>query len=101
MLSWQKDHLLGKSVEGEMYFPRCLVSATVVLAVILIWTYYATGSFWHSLIWTALGALVLQLGYFLVVGFLIFRSGAAKLEQLSARDEERVNLLLLRHKLRA
>ncbi|UVK50230.1 hypothetical protein DBIPINDM_007542 (plasmid) [Mesorhizobium sp. AR02] len=75
-----------------MYLPRFLVSATVVLAVLLIWTYYVTGSCWYSLIWTALGALVLQLGYFLAVGFLIFRSGAAKLEQLSARDEERVNL---------
>lgn len=75
-----------------MYFPRFLVSATVVLVVLMLWSYSATGSFWYSLIWTALGALVLQLGYFLVVGFLIFRSGAAELEQLSAKDEERVNL---------
>ncbi|BCH05049.1 hypothetical protein MesoLj131b_70480 (plasmid) [Mesorhizobium sp. 131-2-5] len=76
-----------------MYFPRFLVGATAALAILLIWTYNATGSVWYSLMWTTLGAFVLQLGYFLAVGFLVFRSEVAKSEKLSVSDEEkRANL---------
>ncbi|KAA3441943.1 hypothetical protein C7I87_33065 [Mesorhizobium sp. SARCC-RB16n] len=70
-----------------MYFPRFLVGATAALAVFLIWSYHVTGSIWFSLIWGALAAVVLQLGYFLSIAFLIYRHGAGAASEGSPASE--------------
>ncbi|MER8846089.1 exopolysaccharide production repressor protein [Mesorhizobium australicum] len=76
-----------------MYFPRFLVGVTAALTILFIWIYNATGLVLDSLIWTAIAAFMLQLGYFLALGFLVFRSDVAKSEQSSVSDEEeRANL---------
>ncbi len=66
-----------------MYFPQFLVGMSVTLLVILGWIYAATGSFWQSLGWTFVAALVLQAGYFIVVLLLIYgrTSSAAKADK--------------------
>ncbi len=56
-----------------MYFPQFLVGATAALAVIFGWIYSVTGSFWVSLAWTVISAVVLQVGYFACVLIMIFR----------------------------
>ncbi|PZV36532.1 exopolysaccharide production repressor protein [Mesorhizobium kowhaii] len=56
-----------------MYFPQFLVGATAALALIFGWIYSVTGSFWASLGWTVISAVVLQVGYFACVLIMIFR----------------------------
>ncbi|MFK0688834.1 hypothetical protein ACFX5Q_11585 [Mesorhizobium sp. IMUNJ 23033] len=46
-------------------------------AVVAIWTYMATGSFWKALAWTALTLIVLQVGY-LVLAFGLFYQRSTK-----------------------
>lgn len=77
---------------GQMYFPRFLVGAVCALMILLAWAYISTWSVWYSVILAAVGALALQLGYFLAVIYLIIRSDSVKREQLSVTDEKHVNL---------
>ncbi|RNJ41277.1 hypothetical protein B5V01_27790 [Mesorhizobium erdmanii] len=72
---------------GSVYFPRFLVGATATLLVISGWIYYSTGSIWHALVWAAAVAVILQAGYFLCVGFLIYRGVSAGAEISQSADE--------------
>lgn len=54
-----------------MYFPQFLVGMAATLLVILGWTYASTGSVWASVGWTFLAAVVLQVGYFVAVLWLV------------------------------
>ncbi|MFD2054658.1 exopolysaccharide production repressor protein [Mesorhizobium calcicola] len=60
------------------------MSATTI--VVAVWTYIATGSFWQALAWTIVTLLVLQVGYFLLVARLIYRSA-----QRAATDQDSVD----------
>jgi len=54
-----------------MYFPQFLVGMTATLLAILGWTYMSTGSIWASIGWTFLAGVVLQVGYFVAVLWLV------------------------------
>ena len=54
------------------------MSAT--LCAIMGWIYTSTGSFWQSLGWTFVAALLLQAGYFIAVLFLIYGRASRKAE---------------------
>jgi len=56
-----------------MYLPRFLIGMVAVLLALAAWIYTATGSFLTALIWTLIGAVLLQIGYFLVVVVLVYR----------------------------
>ncbi len=58
-----------------MYFPQFLVGMTATLLVLLGWTYASTGSVWQSLGWTFLAGVVLQVGYFVAVLWLVHAEG--------------------------
>jgi exopolysaccharide production repressor protein len=58
-----------------MSLPRFLVGMFSVLVVFAISTYVATGSIGRTLVQTLICAVLLQLGYFLVVLFLVAREG--------------------------
>ena len=49
-----------------MLFPKFLVGMFTTSAVVAIWTYLATGSFWRALAWTFLTLIILQVGYLLL-----------------------------------
>jgi hypothetical protein len=70
-----------------MYFPRFLVGATATLLVVAGWIYYSAGSIWHALVWAAVVAVILQAGYFLCVGFLIYRGVSAGAKISHSADE--------------
>ncbi|KQV33347.1 MULTISPECIES: exopolysaccharide production repressor protein [unclassified Rhizobium] len=57
-----------------MYGPRVFVSMIGALAVFALATYAMNGSLWSTLVQTVLCALLLQVGYFLGVVFLIWRA---------------------------
>jgi exopolysaccharide production repressor protein len=56
-----------------MYFPHFLVGMFIALGIIAIWIYTATGSVWSAVAWTLISAIVVQVGYFLILLLLIFR----------------------------
>ncbi|WP_214475244.1 exopolysaccharide production repressor protein [Mesorhizobium sp. dw_380] len=56
-----------------MYFGQFLVGMSATSAVVAVWTYLATGSFWAAFAWTVVSLLVLQVGYFVLVVRLIYR----------------------------
>ncbi|BCH23906.1 hypothetical protein MesoLjLc_35700 [Mesorhizobium sp. L-8-10] len=58
-----------------MSLPRFLIGMFSVLVVFAISTYVATGSIGRTLVQTLICAVLLQLGYFLVVLFLVAREG--------------------------
>ena len=49
-----------------MFLPKFLVGMFATSAVVAIWTYLATGSFWKALAWTFLALIILQVGYVLL-----------------------------------
>jgi exopolysaccharide production repressor protein len=59
-----------------MYFPQFLIGMSATSAVVAIWAYMATGSFWNALAWTILTLIVLQVGYFVLVVRLIYKHAA-------------------------
>ncbi|MDO1584174.1 exopolysaccharide production repressor protein [Rhizobium oryzicola] len=61
-----------------MYAPRALFSMLVVLVVFAISTYLLYGSFWSTVLQTILCAIILQVGYFLAVVFLVRREHALR-----------------------
>jgi hypothetical protein len=72
-----------------MYLSRFLVGATATLVFIFGWIYSVTGSFWASAAWTAIGAVVLQVGYFACVLVVIFRHAdeAIDADRAAKRDD--------------
>ena len=54
------------------------MSAT--LCAIIGWVYTSTGSFWQSLGWTFVAALLLQAGYFIAVLFMIHGQASRRAE---------------------
>ncbi|WP_104666302.1 exopolysaccharide production repressor protein [Ensifer adhaerens] len=56
-----------------MYAPRVFVSMIGALTVFAVVTYFLNGSLTSTLIQTAICAILIQIGYFLAVVFLIWR----------------------------
>lgn len=70
------DRTGSRRSNGQMYFPQFLVGMVVTLLVILGWMFASTGSVWAALGWTVLAAVILQVGYFAAVLWLVQREGA-------------------------
>jgi exopolysaccharide production repressor protein len=58
-----------------------------VLLVFAVTTYLITGSWWSTVVETVAVAVLVQVGYFAVVLFLVWRSGPARDSQTSTQSE--------------
>jgi exopolysaccharide production repressor protein len=65
-------------------FLRGLVGVLLIFAVT---TYLITGSAWTTFIDTVIVAVLVQVGYFAAVMFLVWRQGAAKSSEATAQSE--------------
>jgi exopolysaccharide production repressor protein len=57
-----------------MSLPRFILGLLATLLVFAAGTYFLTGSVWQTIFGTLLCALVIQVGYFLIVLFLVLRT---------------------------
>ncbi|TPJ34267.1 exopolysaccharide production repressor protein [Mesorhizobium sp. B2-6-5] len=57
-----------------MYFPQFLVGMFTTSGIVAVWGYMATGSIRKALVGTIIAAIVLQVGYFVLVARLIYQS---------------------------
>jgi exopolysaccharide production repressor protein len=64
-----------------MYAPRVFVSMIAVLIVFAVATYVMTGSFLTALVETVICAVILQVGYFICILYLVRR------EKLGAKSD--------------
>ncbi|MBK5570203.1 exopolysaccharide production repressor protein [Ensifer adhaerens] len=64
-----------------MYAPRVLVSMLGALAVFAIVTYFLNGSLASTLIQTILCAVLMQVGYFIAVLYLVWKKAREKERQ--------------------
>ena len=94
-----------------MSFPRFLVGMVSVLLVFAVWTYALTGSLGSTLLQTLICAVLIQLGYFLVILILVargereaisrpgdsYRRKATRTDSLAAKVRHITNLLRSRH----
>ncbi|WP_052182925.1 exopolysaccharide production repressor protein [Rhizobium sp. YS-1r] len=67
-----------------MYAPRVFVSMTGVLIVFAVSAYFMTGSFYTALIQTLICAVLLQVGYFIGVLYLVRREKKLREENISS-----------------
>ena len=74
-----------------MYAPRVFISMLGTLAVFAIATYFLTNSLSTTLIETVICAVLLQIGYFLGVLYLVWKERKAKLA-LSNEDKTAVTI---------
>lgn len=65
-----------------MYAPRVFVSMTGVLIAFAVSAYFMTGSFYTALIQTLICALLLQVGYFIGVLYLVRREKRLREENI-------------------
>lgn len=72
-----------------MSLPRFLVGMLSVLMVFAVSTYVATGSIGTVLVQTLICAVLLQLGYFLVVLFLVARTERKPQQEASVSEARR------------
>jgi exopolysaccharide production repressor protein len=61
-----------------MSFPLFLRGLVGALLVFALATYLITGSIWYTIVQTVICAVLVQIGYFAAVLFLVWRSGAAQ-----------------------
>lgn len=66
-----------------MSLPRFLLGMLGVLFVFAVATYFATQSVWTTLIQTLLCAVLIQIGYFAAVLFMVWRSKDRKQDEAS------------------
>lgn len=75
-----------------MYGPRVMMSMVGVLIVFALVTYILTGSFTTALVQTAISAVLLQVGYFLAVLYLVAKAArkhkADLAETTAAQDDK-------------
>ncbi|MBW6425258.1 exopolysaccharide production repressor protein [Rhizobium sp. XQZ8] len=65
-----------------MYAPRVLISMTMVLLVFAVSAYFISGSVYTALIHTLICAVILQVGYFVGVLYLVSREKKLREESL-------------------
>lgn len=68
-----------------MYAPRVLVSMFATLAVFAVAAYVMSGSFWTALGATVLCAVILQVGYFIGIVYLVRRE-KAQMDRKRSKD---------------
>lgn len=68
-----------------MYAPRVFVSMLATLAVFAVAAYVMSGSFWTALGETVLCAVILQVGYFIGIVYLVRRE-KAQMESERSQD---------------
>ncbi len=73
-----------------MFAPRVFISMLGTLVVFAIATYFLTNSLWTTLIETAACAVLLQVGYFLGVLYLVWKEQKAS-DALSGEDKAPVS----------
>jgi phosphotransferase system glucose/maltose/N-acetylglucosamine-specific IIC component len=56
-----------------MYFPQFLVGMLTTSSIVAVWVYMATGSIWKAMVWIIIAAIVLQVGYFVLVARLVYQ----------------------------
>ncbi|MBZ9678221.1 hypothetical protein [Mesorhizobium sp. ES1-1] len=61
-----------------MDFPRFFLGMVMASAAVAAWAYAATGSAWMTLAWTALGATMLQVGYFALLVKMVYAPGSTE-----------------------
>ena len=66
------------------YAPRVVVSMLLALAVFAVVTYLATGSLATAAIQTALCAVLIQIGYFLTLLYLVWKTAKARKAEADA-----------------
>ncbi len=66
-----------------MYSPRVFISMLGTLIVFAIATYFLTNSLWTTLIETIICAVLLQIGYFLGILYLVWKEGKSRLALLN------------------
>ena len=71
-----------------MSFSLFLRGLVGVLLVFAVTTYLITGSLWSTFIQTVICAVLVQIGYFAAVLFLVWRSGAARKDEVSMPKSE-------------
>ena len=70
-----------------MSFSLFLRGLVGVLLAFAVTTYLITGSLWTTFVDTVIVAVLVQVGYFGAVMFLVWRSGAAQNSEKSAQSE--------------
>jgi exopolysaccharide production repressor protein len=70
-----------------MSFSLFLRGLVGVLLVFAVTTYLITGSFWTTFIQTVICAVLVQVGYFAAVTFLVWRSGASQNSETGPQSE--------------
>ena len=81
MRFWRREPL-GHGKRGKpVFFPQFLVGMFATSAVVAIWSYRATGSFWMALAWTFLALIILQIGYLLLAFGLFYLRPTKRLEE--------------------
>ena len=73
-----------------MYAPRVFVSMLGALTVFALVTYFLNGSLTDTLLQTAICGVLMQIGYFLAVVFLVW-SKARESERLAAEKSQSAN----------
>ncbi|TPK78095.1 exopolysaccharide production repressor protein [Mesorhizobium sp. B2-4-17] len=71
-----------------MYFPQFLIGMFGTLGFVAVWIFAATGSLWHALGWTAVAAIVLQIGYFVAVMMLVIGGASRKMDSEDFADSD-------------
>lgn len=61
-----------------MYFPQFLIGMTTTSVSAAISAYLKTGSLWAALAWAAASAILLQIGYFVLVVRLVYRPATSE-----------------------
>lgn len=73
---------MGNGKRGRpVFFPQILVGMFITSAVVAIWSYLETGSFWRALAWTLLALIILQVGYLLLAFGLFYRRPTKGIEE--------------------
>lgn len=67
-----------------MYAPRVFISMTLVLVVFAVAAYFISGSVYIALIHTLICAVILQVGYFIGILYLVRREKKLRDERLPA-----------------
>jgi exopolysaccharide production repressor protein len=66
-----------------MYAPRVLISMTIVLLVFAVSAFFISGSVYTAVIHTLICAVILQVGYFIGVLYLVSREKKQREQSLS------------------
>ena len=72
-----------READWAMYFPQFLVGMATACGFVAAWAYVATGSIWKAFVWCIIAAVLMQVGYFALVFWLVYgrRDAERKVEE--------------------